>query len=151
MVQGSLAQDLAIFAHVLIHLFTLTLSVGGHQYPIKLLWTKETVLVESLHYYGISELDSAPLAKKLNLSAKDFNFANDSWLPDDFQWRGKYIVTLIQPHNNKPAQNLIWQVRTIIIIMLKSCSFFRGKFKYSTLQLHTMPTYSYPQPGQFTA
>ena len=86
---------MAIFAHVLIHLFTLTLSVGGHQYPIKLLWTKETVLVESLHYYGISELDSVPLAKKLNLSAKDFNFVNDSWLPDDFQWRGKYIVTLI--------------------------------------------------------
>ena len=67
------------------------LPVGGHEYPIKLLWSKETAFAENLQYYAISELDDAPLAKKLNLSFKDFNFINDSWHPGDFQWRGMYL------------------------------------------------------------
>jgi hypothetical protein len=54
------------------------------------------MFVENLLDYALSELDSAPLAKKLNLSAMDFDLIDDSWHPEDFQWRGMQLHSIQQ-------------------------------------------------------
>lgn len=85
----------------------------GQEYPVSLLWTGQTILVEDLHYYTISELDQTTLAMTLNLSSEDFAVNGTHYLKD-FQWRGAHAYGLVtQTKNTDPC----WPSTSFTILM----------------------------------